>query len=71
MGHPDPQGHKELQVSKDPQVLKGPLVSRGLRERPDRKVLRVPRASAARLDLRDQLECRGPTVMPAFPGQLG
>ena len=60
-----------MQVSKDPQVLKGPLVCRGLRERTECKVLRVPRASAARLDLRDQLECRGPTVMLAFPGQLG
>ena len=30
-----------------------------------------PQATAARLDLRDQLECRGPRVMLAFPGQLG
>ena len=77
MGQPDPQGHKELQVSKDRQVLKGRLVRRGHlvpwvpRERPDYKVPRGLRANAARLDLRDQLECRGPRVMLAFPDQLG
>jgi hypothetical protein len=66
-----------LQVSKAPQVLKGRLVRRDHlvpwvpRERPDYKVPQGPRATAARLDLRDQLECRGPRVMLAFPGQLG